>query len=127
MAIVYGDNIYLPPSPVTPPFLTISSITRANPMVVTVTTPNSYVAGQKVHFTVPFNYGMTQLNQVTGEILSVSSSNLILTVAINSTQFDSFTIPSSGSKPATIAPAGSKNIYNIIQASFRSVDGMEGN
>lgn len=90
-------------------------------MIVTIVTPNAYVSGQKAYFSVPFDYGMYQLDQLTGQILAVDSSNLIFSVAIDSTKFDPFIIPSSGLKPATVSPAGSRNLYNIEQVPFKSL------
>ena len=65
MSLQTGANTFLPPSPVIPQFLLISDITRSNPMVVTVSTSNSYIVGQKVYFSVPFDYGMFQVNGLT--------------------------------------------------------------
>jgi hypothetical protein len=114
-------NIFLPPSPVVPMFLVIASITNANPMVVTTSTPNSWIAGQLAYFSIPFDYGMFQLNSMIGMLLSVDITNLILTFAIDSTKFDHFIIPSSGEQPATMSPAGSRNTYNFVQLPFHSL------
>ncbi len=96
-------------------------------MVVTVSTVNAYVAGQLVYFSIPFNYGMFQLNGLTGQITSIDVTNLIFTVAINATQFDQFTVPSTGEKPATLSPSGCRNIYNNLSEPFHALDGMVGN
>lgn len=122
-----GANIFLPPSPVIPMFLVITAISRANPMVVTVSTPNSYVINQLVYFSVPFDYGMFQADGLTGQIIDVDTTNLILTIAIDSTQFDAFVIPAMyKEKPATLAPAGSRNNYNFTTVPFHS-EGNFGN
>ena len=126
--MTYGNNTYLPPSPVVPMFLVISNITNDQQCVVTVTTPNAYVVGQCIYFSVPFDYGMTQINSLTGVILKIDITNLIFTVNINTTQFDAFINPPSGTeKPATVSPAGSRNIYNTLNVPFRSANGMVGN
>lgn len=127
MTIQYGANTYLPPSPVIPKFLSISAITKASTAVVTVTTSNQYIAGQLVYFSVPFDYGMFQINGITGEILSVDGTNLIFTVSINTTQFDAFSVPVGGEQPATLAPAGARNEYNISTVPFHSENGQIGN
>jgi hypothetical protein len=121
-----GNNTYLPPSPVVPMFLNISSVTRSNPMVVTVSTANQYVQGQIARFSIPFGYGMFQLNGLSGEVLSVDLTNLVMSIASNSTNFDTFVIPTSGVQPATMSPAGSHNLYNILEVPFHS-EGNFGN
>lgn len=127
-------NTFLPPSPVAPKFLLISNITQANPMVVTVTTDNEYVIDQLAYFSIPFDYGMFQLDGLTGKVINVDSTNLVLTFNINSTQFDAFTTPSAGVKkerPASLSPAGSRNLTNfntnIRIVPFHSIDGQIGN
>lgn len=124
-----NGNIYLPGSPVAPAFLVISAITRANQMVVTVTTANSYIVGQNVYFSIPFPYGMFQLNGLTGNILAVDATNLILTISINSLLFDAFVTPSGVrvQQPATVSPQGSKNIQNYTTVPFHAVNGSTGN
>lgn len=115
-----GANTFLPPSPVIPMFLNIISVTNTNPMIVTVNTPNTWVAGQVARFSIPYSYGMTQLNGLSGEISHVDPTNLIFSVGINSIQFDVFKIPTGGEQPATMAPAGSRNLYNINTVPFHS-------
>lgn len=127
MTTQYGNNVYLPGSPVVPPFLVISSITKANKAVVTVTTPNSYIAGQQVYFSIPFDYGMFQLNGLTAQITAVDATNLILTTDMNTTQFDTFSIPSGGEQPATLSPSGARNIYNTTTVPYHSLNGTVGN
>jgi hypothetical protein len=122
-----GANTYLPPSPVVPMFLEITSITRANPMVVTTSTQNSWIAGQKAYFSIPFNYGMQQLNTLTAQITSVDTTGLIFTFALNSTQFDPFSVPSNVFQDATMSPSGSSNIYNFTTLPFHALDGAVGN
>lgn len=127
MTTMYGNNIYLPPSPVVPMYLLISDVTNTNPMEVEVSTPNTYIVGQVVYFSVPFTYGMYQLNGMTGEIIDVDTTNTIFTIAIDASQFDPFTIPSSGEQPATISSAGARNTYNFINLPFHALNGMIGN
>jgi len=121
-------NVFLAPSPVAPPFLLITGITNANPMVVTVSTSNSYVVGQLATFTIPFPYGIFQLDGLTGLITAVAADNLSFSVAIDSNQFDAFVTPSLyQAQPATLTYSGSRNIYNTTTASYHSVDGSIGN
>ena len=127
MSVQYGNNIFLPPSPVVPPFLLISNITQATNAVVTVTTANSYIAGQRVYFSVPFTYGMFQINGLSSTIQTVDVTNLIFTMDIDTTQFDAFTVPVSGEQPASLSPSGAHNIYNNTTSPFHSLNGLVGN
>ena len=121
-------NTYLPPSPVIPKALIVTNISNARNAVVTVSTPNQYIAGQLFYFSVPFAYGMFQINSLTGQIVSVDVTNLILTTDINSTQFDAFTTPSFGQpQPAMVSPGGARNIYNNTTVPFHSENGLVGN
>ncbi len=116
---------YLPPSPVVPAQLTILGITQTNPMLVTTDSfipSNVYIPGQLVRFSVPSDYGMYQVNGLTGSILAVNG--VIFTIAIDATRFDPFVIPTPTRftpAPATLAPAGSRNIYNFTTEPFHSL------
>ncbi len=119
-------NTYLPPSPVVPGFLLITAITQTNPMVVTVVDSlyNTYIVGQLVHLNVPEAYGMTQADQITGEIIAIDT--LDFTLNINAHDFSAFVVPNPSAiptptQPATLAPAGSRNIYNNIVVPFHSL------
>jgi len=106
-------NVYLPGTIQIPSSLEIIAITRAKPAVLTVVVDtvlqaNTYQAGQQVRLTIPYGYGMHQMNGRTVKILDVSGSTI--TVDVDSTQFDAFSVPASGQKPASLAPAGSRNL-----------------
>ena len=133
-----GNNTYLVGQVFVPQFLLVSNITKATQMVVTVTTPNNYIVGQNIYFsipfpriymfhinTIPFPYGMFQVNGLMGNIVAVDVTNLIFTVDINSTQFDAFVTPSGVrvEQPATVSSQGSKNTYNFVQLPFHAVNG----
>lgn len=106
---------------VDPEMLYITEITKASQAVVrTSVDPTAYyVVGNKIHFSVPSSFGMTEINQMTGTIVSVSSANYTVTVDIDSTAFTTFAFPASTASPtaalfATYAPAGSKTSYDPI-------------
>lgn len=121
-------NAFLAPSPVAPLFLLITGITNAVNAQVTVSTDNEYVVGQLATFLVPSTYGMFQISGLTGQILTVDSSNLIFTVAIDTTQFDTFVIPMTYQvQPATMTSGGSRNLYNTTTIPFHSINGSIGN
>jgi hypothetical protein len=84
-------------------------------MVVTYTVPpngySTYVPEQVVKLTVPITWGMFQANGLNGKILSVDNINLIMTLNIDSTNFDDFVYnPNSADTPASFSPAGSRNL-----------------
>jgi hypothetical protein len=98
---------------VDPQFLYITEITKATQAVVrTSVDPTAYyVVGMKVHFSIPYSFGMTQMDQLTGTIVAMSSTNYTMTVDIDSSAFTTFAFPASTSSPsvplfATLAPAG---------------------
>jgi len=98
---------------VEPQFLYVTSISQAIQAVVRTSVDPSlyYVVGMKIHFSVPYSFGMTQMNQLTGKILSIDAATYEITVDIDSSAFTAFAFPASASSPtaqlfATIAPAG---------------------
>lgn len=121
-----SSNTFLAPSPVTPPFLLITNITQAAMAVVTVASANTYVIGQLCYFSIPFTYGMFQMNGLTGEIVDIVGLNFYFD--IDSSQFDAFVLPSFGKEqPASLCSAGSRNLYNNTTVPFHSLDGSRGN
>jgi hypothetical protein len=127
-----ANNIFLPPSPVVPGSLLISAITQTYPMVVTIVNSlyNTYIVGQLVCLTVPSSYGMFQANELTGLITDINSTNFSLN--IDARAFDAFVIPNASSlptpsQPASLAPAGSRNIYNTAVEPFHALNGNQGN
>lgn len=125
-----ATNTYLAPSPVIPMFLNITAITNSYPCQLTTSTSNIYIIGQLVRFSVPSDYGMFQINGLTGQIVSVDPTNLIFNINIDTTQFDPFVTPTPGPfvpQPATLSPAGSRNIYNFTNSPFHSKNGSVGN
>lgn len=106
---------------VEPEFLYITEITQATQAVVrtSVDPTNHYVVGMKIHFSIPYSFGMTQMNQLTGKILAVSSANYTVTVDIDSTAFTAFAFPASTASPtsqlfATYAPAGASTQFDPV-------------
>lgn len=100
---------------VDPQFLYVTAISKATSAVVTCSVDPSlyYVVGMKVHFSVPYSFGMTEMNQQTGTITAIDSATYQMTVDIDSTAFTTFAFPASTSSPtaqlfATVSPAGAK-------------------
>lgn len=117
---------------VDPQFLFITNISAATQAVVSTSVDPSayYVVGNKIHFSIPSGFGMTQMNQLTGTIVAVNAVSATanigaynVTVDINSSAFTAFTFPSTTLSPtaplfATLAPAGSSTTYNPITGLF---------
>ncbi len=113
---------------VDPETLYITEITRAVQAVVRTSVDPSayYVVGNKIHFSVPSSFGMTEINQLTGTILSISAANYTVTVDIDSSAFTAFAFPASTASPtaqlfATYAPAGSQTSFNpntLVQTGY---------
>ncbi len=106
-------------SAVDPQFLYVTEITKASQAVVRFSVDPSpyYVAGMKIHFSIPNTFGMTQMNNVTATIVSISSANYTMTVDVDSTAFTTFAFPLTTASPtaqlfATAAPAGAQTSYN---------------
>ncbi len=126
----YPNNYYLPGVIAIPSSLTITAITQAFPMVVSVsvnavTESNTYISGQLVRLTIPFAYGMQQANGLVAQIINTGVGTL--TLNIDSSGFDPFAIPASGEMPASLAPAGSRNLeYNnsTAQVPFQSLNNI---
>jgi hypothetical protein len=109
---------------VEPKFLYITGISQATNAVVTTSTNHNYVVGQLVHFSVPSSFGMSQINQLTGQITAVGAVNSpgtglfnTFTVNINTSGFTAFAFPASSGSPtttlfATVAPAG-QQVQNL--------------
>lgn len=131
MSYPNNSNQYLPGTVQTPSSLNILAITQSRNMLITVevnpiTEANTYLEGQLVKLMIPFNYGMQQANGLTGQIILVNGNDV--TVDIDSTQFDPFSIPVVGEQPASLSPAGSRNLpFNNVTTNvipFKSLNNV---
>lgn len=128
MTVPNNANTYLPPTIAIPSALEITNITRSNPMVITVTANsdqvNTYQAKQVVKLIVPITYKMFQANGIQAEIVSVDDDEI--TVAVDSTNFDTFVVPNGEiEQPASLSPAGSRNLQydnNSSTVPFQSLN-----
>lgn len=71
---------------------TIESISNSYPMVLTTTVDHGYPAGLMVRFLIPIMFGMQELNDIEGQVISVTDNTL--TLNINSINFSLFSYPS---------------------------------
>lgn len=113
---------------VDPEYMYITNISVALQAVVStsVDPSNYYVVGQKIHFSVPSSFGMTQINQLTATIVAVNAvsatSNIgayNLTVDLDTSAFTAFAFPASTLSPtttlfATLAPAGAQTSFDPV-------------
>lgn len=81
--------------------------------VVTMSVTHGYQVGQQVRFIVPAAFGMTQLNNLTGNIIAISDVTdgtvNSITVDIDSSAFTTFVFPLSAKvpfSPAEVVPVG---------------------
>lgn len=117
---------------VDPQYLYITNISAASQAVVSTSVDPSpyYVVGNKIHFSVPGSFGMTQMNGLTGTVTAVNAVSATanigaynLTVNIDSSAFTAFVFPSTTLSPtaqlfATLAPAGSATQQNYISGVY---------
>ena len=88
----------------------IANITQASSAVITTLVDHGYVAGQKVRFKVPDDFGMTDIDGLTGTITATSTSTI--TVDIDSSSFTAFNYPTAAEataapiSPAIVVPYG---------------------
>lgn len=133
MTIPNDSNNYLPGTIQIPSSFVITEITKSNPMVITYTINDlsesfSYVPGQVVRLFVPITYGIFQADNLVGRILSIDEDNNQITVDIDSSLFDTFAIPGTGTfQPASFSPAGSRNLEfdnSTNQVPFQSLNNI---
>ena len=126
-------NQYLPGVIQTPSSLLITAATNAYPIAITVAIGNpsadvvNYQPGMAVKMFVPPAYGMIQANGLQPTILAIDGDTFYLDV--DSRLFDAFSVPVVSSiGPATIAPAGSRNVqygnYTQFYVPFRSLNNI---
>jgi hypothetical protein len=79
-------------SPVFQPAMRIvTAITQSNPASVTTSFAHNYNSGNILRIDIPPGYGMQQINQQTGAIVVTSATTF--NIAINSTNYDALTTP----------------------------------
>jgi len=80
------------PSPIFQPALRIiSAITKAQEAQVTTSFDHDYITGEIVRLLVPIDFGMWQINKLTGTITVTGSDTF--TIDIDTTNFDTFSVP----------------------------------
>lgn len=108
--------------PYYPRFRYITKITSSgSSSIITLSVTHGYTVGQKVQFSVPTTYGMTQMNGLEGTITAINTtttSGNTLTVDIDSSTFTAFAFPlaaNANTARAVIVPVGDNSAYSISQ------------
>lgn len=81
----------------------ITAITQATSAVVTMSVVHGLTAGQAIRLNVPAAFGMTEMNDLIGNITAIDTANNTVTLDINSSAFTSFVFPLSAVVPFTQA------------------------
>lgn len=104
---VSSESLYIPRS------RNITKITAAAQAVVTMAAPHSFTVGQAVRFKMPvvsaIAYGMTELDNLIGNIVAISTANNTITVDIDTSGFTAFAFPLTAAgafTPAQVVPIG---------------------
>ena len=88
---------------------TITSITKANNAVITMSVTHGLTVGQSIKLVIPDVYGMQEINGLTGDIIAISTANNTITMNIDSSGFSSFAFPLTADIPfsrAEVIPVG---------------------
>lgn len=101
---------------VSPQFYYITGISKATQGVVSTSQAHDYVVGQLLKLTIPAQFGMVELDQITVEVVAVSAYTF--TISANTSAFTTFAFPASSASPniafATVAPVGQRAQYDPI-------------
>ena len=87
--IALYSNVPIQPEFYKPRVYDISAISTGATTTITTSVDNDYVVGQEVRFLIPPAYGMGQLNQQTGFVLSLTSTTQFV-VDIDSRQYNPY-------------------------------------
>jgi hypothetical protein len=101
------SNPVINPQYFQPSVFNISAISLGQTTTITTSVNHNYVVGQSIRLTIPLTYGSYQLNEQTGNVLSIPSANQV-NVSINSSKSDTFVIGST-TTPAQIMAIGDVN------------------
>jgi len=87
----------------------ITGITAASSAVITMSVDHEFNVGQAVRIKVPAAYGMTEIDNLIGNITAISLANNTITVDIDSSAFTAFAFPATADvpfTPALVVPVG---------------------
>lgn len=123
-------NVPIQPQFYKPRFWFISTITRGLTTIVTTTATQDFVVGQLIRFIIPPSFGIRQLNEVEGYVISIISPTQV-EVDIDSRFMDAFTSSSATTQPQIIPvgdiangqvnATGRRNTATFIPGSFINI------
>jgi len=88
-----------------PAMATITAITKDRFAKVTTAFAHTFGLGQYITFMIPPEYGMSQINGLTGVIVAIPTSSSFL-VDIDTNAFDMFVVPVAPTQSAQALPSG---------------------
>ena len=90
-----------------PRTMRVAMITKASQAVVYFTRKNDFTPGEKVSFRVSSAFGMSEINNVSARVLSVTNSATVssITIDLDTTGFTTFAFPTSAIAAAGVSPA----------------------
>ncbi len=123
--VVPGNTWNTTYSDYTPFILNIIGITNAQYAVVDFGTAHPYTTGEYISFRVSKPYGMFQINNLRGKVISITQTTV--TVNIDTTNFNTFIYPPIGEVvvPAVTVPAGSGVIPGSIPPTVNLEDAFD--
>ena len=124
------SNVPIQPQFYQPRFWFISTITRGLTTTVTTTANQDFVIGQLIRFIIPPTFGIRQLNEMQGYVISILSPTQVV-VDIDSRFMDAFISSSATTQPQILAigdvgngqinSSGRRNTGTYIQGSFINI------
>lgn len=112
------SNVPIEPQFYAPSRFEIEDITKGQSTIVTTTEDHNYVIGQLVRITIPAAYGMYQINENQGVVVSIPSSTQV-ELQIDSSFYDTYISATDLNVPQILA-TGDYN-YGIISTNGRVV------
>lgn len=97
----------------------ISNIALGQTTIVTTTVNHNYVIGQECRLVIPFSFGCIQLNEKTGLVLSIPSSNQVELNINSQMNVDAFQTSSATTQPQILAIGDINN--GIVSSTGRNI------
>lgn len=103
---------------VLPEYHFITKITQATQAVVTFSSTHNYKLGDVIYLRVSSNFGMVQMDQLSGKAVAVDTSLNTVTLDINSSAFTAFAFPLSSVYPNIVFSVGTVSGKNGLVDDF---------
>jgi len=96
----------------------VTAITQATQAVVTFSSTHNYQLGDVIYMRVSSNFGMVEMDQLSGKVVAVSTANNTVTLDINSTAFTAFAFPIASVYPNVVYSLGTVSGKNGLVDDF---------